>query len=74
VFPALERFGVIVESGVRVHKTDFNGEVPTAARRRNWKNIHHSPAFWFGAFLFLLAIAIYVLSDDLSWRPHFQIR
>ena len=40
-----------------------------AVRRHNWRHIHHSPLFWFGFFLFLAAIAIYVLSDDLSWRP-----
>lgn len=33
------------------------------------KRIHHSPVFWVGVVLFLLAIAIYVLSDDLSWQP-----
>jgi hypothetical protein len=33
------------------------------------RRIHHSPLFWVGAVLFLAAIAIYVLSDDLSWRP-----
>jgi len=41
----------------------------SAPRRRNWKQIHHSPLFWFGFSLFLAAIAIYVWSDDLSWRP-----
>jgi uncharacterized iron-regulated membrane protein len=40
-----------------------------AARRRDWRKIHHSPLFWIGVFLFLAAITIYVLSDDLSWRP-----
>jgi len=25
--------------------------------------------FWIGVFLFLAAITIYVLSDDLSWHP-----
>jgi len=29
----------------------------------------HSPLFWSGVVLFLAAITIYVLSDDLSWRP-----
>jgi hypothetical protein len=38
-------------------------------RRRDWRRIHHSPLFWFGFCLFLAAITIYVLSDDLSWRP-----
>ena len=40
-----------------------------AGRRHHWKRIHHSRLFWVGAFFFLAAIAIYVLSDDLSWRP-----
>ena len=40
-----------------------------AVSRRDWKRVHHSPVFWVGAFLFLGAITIYVLSDDLSWRP-----
>jgi hypothetical protein len=25
--------------------------------------------FWFGACLFLVAIAIYVMSEDFPWRP-----
>lgn len=37
--------------------------------RRDWRRIHHSPAFWVGVALCLAAIAIYVWSDDLSWRP-----
>jgi hypothetical protein len=37
--------------------------------KRNWRRIHHSPMFWIGIVLCLAAIAIYVLSDDLSWRP-----
>jgi hypothetical protein len=31
--------------------------------------IHHSPIFWLGILLCLAAIAIYLWSDDLSWRP-----
>jgi hypothetical protein len=30
--------------------------------------VHHSPVFWVGVVLFLAAIAIYVMSDDLSAR------
>jgi hypothetical protein len=37
--------------------------------RRDWRKIHHSPIFWIGVVMCLVAIAIYVLSDDLSWRP-----
>ncbi|MGC1578732.1 MAG: hypothetical protein WA813_21895 [Beijerinckiaceae bacterium] len=39
------------------------------ARRRDWTRIHHSPLFWVGVFLCLAAIAVYVLSDDLSLTP-----
>jgi hypothetical protein len=38
-------------------------------RPRDWRRIHHSPIFWVGVVLCLAAIAIYVLSDDLAWRP-----
>jgi len=37
--------------------------------RRDWRRLHHSPVFWIGIVLCLAAIVIYVLSDDLSWRP-----
>jgi hypothetical protein len=40
-----------------------------AAPPRDWRRIHHSPIFWIGIVLCLTAIMIYVLSDDLSWRP-----
>jgi hypothetical protein len=39
------------------------------ARGRDWTRIHHSPLFWVGVLLCLVAIAVYVLSDDLSWTP-----
>ncbi|NOJ42903.1 hypothetical protein [Bradyrhizobium australiense] len=35
----------------------------------DWRRIHHSPIFWIGVVMCLAAISIYVLSDDLSWRP-----
>ena len=38
-------------------------------KQRNPRPIHHSPVFWIGVVLFLGAIAIYVLTDDLSLRP-----
>ena len=37
--------------------------------QRDWRQIHHSPIFWVGIAMCLAAIAIYVSSDDLSWRP-----
>ncbi|CAN7583521.1 hypothetical protein LJR220_005350 [Bradyrhizobium sp. LjRoot220] len=36
---------------------------------RGSRPIHHSPMFWVGLVLCLAAIAIYLWSDDLSWRP-----
>jgi len=41
----------------------------TKKKQLEFRRIHHSPLFWVGAVLFLAAIAIYVFSDDLSWRP-----
>jgi hypothetical protein len=51
-----------------MNKPPHQGGAPEP-RRHNWKRIHHSPLFWFGFCLFLIAIAVYVYSDDLSWRP-----
>jgi hypothetical protein len=47
------------------HRGDASKPV---ARKRDWRHIHHSPLFWVGFVLFLAAISIYVLSDELSWR------
>lgn len=38
-------------------------------KRGRAKPVHHSPIFWIGVVLFLAAITVYVLTDDLSWRP-----
>jgi hypothetical protein len=50
---------------------DHHRRHPTepATRQRDWRRIHHSPLFWLGVVLFLAAATIYVLSDDLAWRP-----
>jgi hypothetical protein len=53
-----------------VNSENHHGGAPKPARRRrDWKRIHHSRLFWVGVVMFLAAIAIYVLSDDLAWRP-----
>ena len=41
----------------------------TNIKRRSAKPIHHSPIFWIGVVMFLVAITIYLLTDDLAWRP-----
>jgi len=43
-----------------------------AVQRRNWRRVHHSLLFWIGVVVCLTAIAMYVLSNDLSWRPRAQ--
>jgi hypothetical protein len=40
--------------------------------RPDWRRLHHSRLFWVGLFMMLLAITIYVWSDDLAWRPRLQ--
>jgi hypothetical protein len=40
--------------------------------RPDWRRLHHSRLFWAGLFMMLLAITIYVLSDDLAWRPRIR--
>jgi hypothetical protein len=47
------------------------GERPHAAHgaRPNWKRMHHSWIFWVGMVLVSVAIAVYVLSDNLALLP-----
>ena len=39
-----------------------------------WKRVHRHWWFWIGLFLMLLAMTIYVLSDDLAFLPRFEPR
>ena len=34
-----------------------------------WKRAHTDWRFWIGVLLMLAAMIVYVLSDDLAWRP-----
>jgi hypothetical protein len=40
-----------------------------AAPARDWRRVHHSPWFWVGVAMVLIAILTYVFSEDLSLRP-----
>ena len=40
--------------------------------RPDWRRLHHSRLFWAGLAMMLLAITIYVASDDLAWRPRLR--
>ena len=35
-----------------------------------WKRAHHDWRFWIGLILMLLAITVYILSDNLAFLPH----
>ena len=53
-----------------MNKKNHHGVTPKpVVRRGSWKHVHHSPMFWIAVVLFLAAITIYVMSDDLSLRP-----
>jgi len=54
-----------------MNRDDHDRDAP-AAEKGDWRRVHHSPVFWIGIVMCLAAILIYVWSEDLSWRPHFQ--
>ena len=37
--------------------------------RPAWQRVHRSPLFWVAAFFILLAMTIYVMTDNLALRP-----
>jgi hypothetical protein len=37
--------------------------------RSRWKRMHHSPFFWIAASFILLAMTVYVVTDNLAFRP-----
>lgn len=39
-----------------------------------WKRMHHDWKFWVAFLFVLLALGIYVLSNDLSMRPNNQMQ
>jgi hypothetical protein len=42
---------------------------PHLAHRPHWKRVHHSPFFWIAAIFILLAMTVYVVTGNLSFRP-----
>jgi hypothetical protein len=59
------------EMSVNKH-TRHHGGSEGRASRPDWRRLHHSRLFWVGLSMMLLAITIYVLSDDLAWRPRIR--
>jgi hypothetical protein len=41
---------------------------PHPAHRPYWKRMHHSPFFWVAAFFILLAMIVYVVTNNLAFR------
>jgi len=42
---------------------------PHPAHRSHWKRMPHSPFFWIAAVFILFAMIIYVVTDNLAFRP-----
>ena len=40
--------------------------------RPYWKRAHRDWRMWVGVILMLTAMAIYLMTDDLAWRPRLQ--
>jgi hypothetical protein len=43
-------------------------------QRPYWTRAHHDWKFWVALSLMLAAMFIYVMSDDLAFRPHRQVQ
>lgn len=44
----------------------YAAQAAEAGKRRP---LHHSPLFWGGVVLFVVAISVYVFTDSLAWMP-----
>jgi hypothetical protein len=42
---------------------------PHLVHRLHWKRIHHSPFFWIAASFILIAMAVFVVTNNLAFRP-----
>ena len=49
--------------GEHDHNSDYQ------AQRPYWTRAHHDWKFWVALFLMLAAMVIYVMSEDLAFRP-----
>ena len=54
--------------GERGHNSDHQD------RRPYWTRAHHDWKFWVALSLMLAAMVIYVMSENLSFRPHRQVQ
>jgi hypothetical protein len=58
----------------REHGSPDNDSIHHGFHRPYWKHAHHDWRLWVAVVLMLVAVAIYVMSDDLAWQPRGQPR
>jgi hypothetical protein len=56
-------------TGSKTNHEGHSGDFGEADPGPYWRRMHHDWRFWVGAVLLFAAIAIYVLTGDLSWVP-----
>jgi hypothetical protein len=49
-----------------------NSDSVRGGHRPYWKRAHHDWRLWVGVFLMLVAIIIFVVSEDFAWLPRNQ--
>lgn len=54
------------------HESPDSDSVPHGFHRPYWKHAHHDWRLVVAVSLMLVALAIYVMSDDLAWRLRSQ--
>jgi len=56
----------------RGHQLNGNTNSESVAHGHHpyWRRAHRDWRIWFGVVLMLVAMMIYLMTDDLAWRPH----
>jgi hypothetical protein len=54
------------------HKLDPNQDGAKQGHSSYWRFAHHDWRFWLGLILIFTAMFIYLMTEDLSWRPRQQ--
>ena len=52
------------------HGGENSADHPMRRPRSGWKRIHHSGFFWVATVFILVAMVIYVMSENLAVGPH----
>ena len=62
-----------------IKQTHHSQEVPDndtiqISNRPYWKRMHHDWRFWIALLLMIVAMIIYVVSEDFAWLPRNQLQ